>query len=169
MSDRGSILIVDDELGPRESLRFILKPHYETFTAGSGQEALQLLQERDFDLVTLDLNMPGLPGLDVLKAIRDLKPEAEVVIITGYGSLPNAQEAIRHGAGNFISKPFDAAEIVTIVAKCFERKSYESRIKAIIQKMNALGTPGSSMEDYSDSLLQKMEQEGKGQNDSERL
>ncbi len=151
MSDKETILIVDDELGPRESLRFILKPHYETITAGSGQEALKLLQEREIDLVTLDLNMPGISGIDLFKKIRALKPELEVIIITGYGSLANAQEAIRYGAGNFISKPFDMAEIITIVAKSFERKYYQFRIQAIVQEMKAIGASGESLENNSDS------------------
>ena len=151
MSDKGTILIVDDELGPRESLRFILNPIYEAITAENGQEALRLLGEREIDLVTLDLNMPGISGIDLLKKIRALKPEMEVIIITGYGSLANAQEAIQYGAGNFISKPFNLAEIITIVAKSFERISYRSRIKAIIQKMNALGDSGNSSADYLNS------------------
>jgi putative two-component system response regulator len=152
MSDRGTILVVDDEVGPRESLRFILKSRYEIITAGNGQEALRILHDRDIDLVTLDLNMPGLPGLNVLKEIRKMVPETEVIIITGYGNLSNAQESICYGAGNFISKPFNVAEIITIVSKCFERRLYNYRIKTIIQKIKALKTPTTNdVEDYFDS------------------
>ncbi len=109
------ILVVDDEVGPRESLRMILKPLYEVHTASGGQEALDLMRSKDIDVVTLDLNMPGLSGIDVLKEIRKFKPNTEVIVITGYGTLNNAQEAIRFGAGDFISKPFNTRKIISVI------------------------------------------------------
>jgi DNA-binding NtrC family response regulator len=129
-----TILVVDDEAGPRESLRMILKSRYEVDTASDGQEALRLIKNKDINVVTLDLNMPGLSGIEVLKEIRKLKPDTEVIIITGYGTLNNAQEAIRFGAGDFISKPFNVAEIISIVAKSFERRSYNLKIKSLFIK-----------------------------------
>ncbi len=142
MAQGGSILIVDDELGPRESLRMILKSMYDVHTASNGQEALKLLQKEDIDLVTLDLKMPGLSGLETLKEIKKFKPEVEIIIITGYGTLTNAQEAIRYGAGDFISKPFNVADIIAIIGKSFERRSYNLRIKSLFQKFNELKDAG---------------------------
>ncbi len=143
MAQMGSILIVDDELGPRESLRMILKPIYEVHTVSSGQEAIKFLAENeDIDLVTLDLKMPGLSGLDTLKEIKKIKPDIEIIIITGYGTLTNAQEAIRYGAGDFISKPFNVADIISIISKCFERRSYNLRIKNLVQQINELKSAG---------------------------
>ena len=77
MAQQGSVLVVDDELGPRESLRMILQPLYEVKTASNGQEALQFLQEGKIDLITLDLKMPGLSGLDVLREIKKMKYSGE--------------------------------------------------------------------------------------------
>jgi putative two-component system response regulator len=142
MAQAGSILIVDDELGPRESLRMILKPIYDVHTASNGQEALKFLQKEEIDLVTLDLKMPGLSGLETLKEIKRFKPEVEIIIITGYGTLTNAQEAIRYGAGDFISKPFNVADIIAIISKSFERRSYNLRIKTLFQKFNELKDTG---------------------------
>jgi putative two-component system response regulator len=142
MAEAGSILIVDDELGPRESLRMILKPIYDVHTASNGQEALKFLQKEEIDLVTLDLKMPGLSGLETLKEIKKFKPEVEIIIITGYGTLTNAQEAIRYGAGDFISKPFNVADIIAIISKSFERRSYNLRIKSLFQKFNELKDTG---------------------------
>jgi putative two-component system response regulator len=138
MPSKETVLVVDDEAGPRESLRMILKPLYEVHTASGGQEALDLIQNKDIDVVTLDLNMPGRLGIDVLKEIRELKPNTEVIVITGYGTLNNAQEAIRFGAGDFISKPFNVAEIISIVSKAFERRSHTLRINSIIECMERL-------------------------------
>jgi putative two-component system response regulator len=135
---REAILVVDDEAGSRESLRMILKPFYEVHTASDGQEALRLIQNRDVDVVTLDLNMPRLSGIEVLKEIRKLKPDTEVIVITGYGTLNNAQEAIRFGAGDFISKPFNVADVICIVGKSFERRRYNSKIKELVERLQSL-------------------------------
>ena len=74
MNSKGSILIVDDEVGPRESLRMILKPIYDIHTVENGQEALNFISKEKVDLITLDLNMPGLSGIDVLQKLRNCSP-----------------------------------------------------------------------------------------------
>ncbi len=136
--NRGTILIVDDEAGPRESLRMILKPIYNIFTACNGKEALEIIQKEKIDLVTLDLNMPGISGIEVLKEIKKIRSDIEVIIVTGYGTLKNAQEVIRYGAGDFISKPFNVADIVAIVSKAFERRNYNLKISNLIQQIKGL-------------------------------
>ncbi|MBI5968293.1 MAG: response regulator [Deltaproteobacteria bacterium] len=138
MAQRGSILIVDDEIGPRESLRMILKPIYYVHTASNGYEALQFIKREQVDLVTLDLKMPGISGIDVLREIKKLRADVEVIIITGYGTLTNAVEAIRYGAVDFISKPFNVAEIISIVSKSVERRNFNLKIKNLIQKIKDL-------------------------------
>ena len=146
MAQQGSILIVDDEAGPRESLRMILKPVYKIYTAANGKEALALIQKENIDLVTLDLNMPGLSGIDVLKEIKKIKSDVEVIIITGYGTLKNAQEVIRYGAGDFISKPFNVADIISIISKSFERRNYNLKINNLIQQIKGLRNVGDNQE-----------------------
>jgi putative two-component system response regulator len=146
MAQQGSILIVDDEAGPRESLRMILKPVYKIYTAANGKEALALIQKENIDLVTLDLNMPGLSGIDVLKEIKKIRSDVEVIIITGYGTLKNAQEVIRYGAGDFISKPFNVADIISIISKSFERRNYNLKINNLIQQIKGLRNIGDNQE-----------------------
>jgi DNA-binding NtrC family response regulator len=147
MAQKGSILIVDDEVGPRESLRMILKPIYEIYTATNGDEALQVIQNENIDLVTLDLRMPGLSGIDVLREIKKVRADVEVIVITGYGTLTNAQEAIRYGAGDFISKPFNVADIIAIISKSFERRNYNIKIKSLIQQIKDLRSAGPMKEE----------------------
>jgi len=142
MGNQGSILVVDDEIGPRESLRMILKPIYEVHTASNGHEALQSISREKIDLVTLDLKMPGISGIEVLKEIKKLHSDIEVVIITGYGTLTNAVEAIRYGAVDFISKPFNVAEIISIVSKTVERRNFNLKIKDLIHKIKELRLSG---------------------------
>jgi len=128
ISDK-SILIVEDEAGPRESLRMILKPFYNTLTASNGEQAIRIFQTQNVDLVTLDLNMPGMLGIEVLKEMKKMKPEVEVVIITALATLPNAQKAIQYGASDFLSKPFHVSEVITVIKKSFDRLESESKNK----------------------------------------
>lgn len=139
MAQQGSILVVDDEVGPRESLRMILQPHYEVKTASNGQEALQLLQKKKIDLITLDLKMPGLAGLDVLREIKKLNGEAAVIIITAYASLTNAHEAIRYGAADFISKPYNATDILAVVRRTVEQKQFNGKTRNLLDNFECPG------------------------------
>ena len=82
-----NILVVDDEIGPRESLRMILKPNYNVFCAEDGNAALQTLRGTEMDVVTLDLKMPGMSGMDTLKQIRLIDSDVMIIIITGFGTL----------------------------------------------------------------------------------
>jgi DNA-binding NtrC family response regulator len=129
MEPKGTILIVDDELGPRESLRMILKPHYDVHPAADGKEALNILRKEKIDVVTLDLKMPGLSGLDTLREIRRFYPDVEVVIITAYGSPQNVKEANRYGARSFICKPFNSMELLNYINNLFERRNYALKAK----------------------------------------
>jgi DNA-binding NtrC family response regulator len=122
VAPKETILIVEDEAGPRESLRMILKPFYDLYTAANGIDAIQLVQKHNISLVTLDLNMPGLSGIEVLKEIKKIKPDIEVIIITALATLPNAQVGLRFGASDFISKPFHVSEVLSIVQKSLERR-----------------------------------------------
>jgi DNA-binding NtrC family response regulator len=139
MEPRGTILVVDDEMGPRESLRMILKPYYEVHIASDGKEALNVLRQVKIDLVTLDLKMPGLSGLDMLREIRRFFPDVEVVIITAYGSPQNVKEANRFGVRSFICKPFNSMDLLNYINQLFEKKNYALKAKNQA-KYNALLT-----------------------------
>jgi putative two-component system response regulator len=138
MAQQNSVLVVDDELGPRESLRMILKPLFEVKTASNGQEALQCLQQIKIDLITLDLKMPGISGMDVLREIKKMNLDVPVIIITAFGTLPNAHEAIRHGAIDFISKPYNATDILSIVRRTVEQRQYNLKLKGLVETIKGI-------------------------------
>jgi len=138
MISKGSILIVDDEVGPRESLHMILKSMYDVHTVQNGEEAIKFISQKKVDLVTLDLEMPGLSGIEVLQEIKKLQPDIEVIIVSVHGTLSNAQKAILFGAGDFISKPFNVADIIATVSKAFERRSCHLKIESLIEKIRGL-------------------------------
>ena len=138
MSDKAGILIVDDELGPRESLKMVLKPFYKIYTAENGEKALEALKKHPIDLATLDLKMPGLSGTETLREMKKIKQDLEVIIITGFGSLKTAMEGIRYGAADYMLKPFDIAELVSIVNRTLERKKLNDRMKGFIRELGRL-------------------------------
>lgn len=120
-SERPRVLVIDDEMGPRESLRMLLKPSYEVFTADNVDSGLQLLQEKNPDVVVSDIRMPGTSGIEGLRKIREIDPHVSVIMLTGFGALETAKEALRLGANDYISKPFDAREMREVIAKNIER------------------------------------------------
>jgi response regulator RpfG family c-di-GMP phosphodiesterase len=116
----------------------ILKPIYDVHAVANGQDALDFLCRESVDLVTLDLRMPGLSGVDVLREIKKMRHDTEVVVITGYGTMNTAVEAFRLGAVDFIFKPFNVAEIISIVKKSVERRNFNLAIKNLLQRFKAL-------------------------------
>jgi response regulator RpfG family c-di-GMP phosphodiesterase len=127
-----TILVVDDEIGPRESLRMILKPYYNVFTVENGYAAIQMIRQIEVDAITLDLKMPGISGIDTLKEIRRIDQDVMVIIITGYGTLQSAIEAIRYGVFDYIPKPFNVPEIISMIDKAVQRRRLNVKIKGFL-------------------------------------
>ena len=110
------ILIIDDEEGIRESLRLILSDNYDLIVTDSGEQGLESLKnEESIGLVLLDIKMPKINGLDVLKEIKKQRPDVNVIMVTGYKSVDTAAEATKLGASSYIVKPFKADEILDSV------------------------------------------------------
>lgn len=128
---KANILVVDDEMGPRESLKMILNPHYNVYTADRGTQAVEMLKQHPVDLVTLDLKMPGFSGINVLEKVKQHDPDIEAIIITGYGSLDTAIEGLRLGAFDYISKPFDVNHILALVRRGLERRNAKSQLRQV--------------------------------------
>ena len=131
MNGKANILIVDDELGPRESLRMILSPYYNVHTAERGGEAIEILGQVPVDLVTLDLKMPSISGIKLLEMMKQHDPDIEAIIITGYGSLDTAVDGLRMGAFDYVSKPFDINHILSQVDRALQRRKARLRLKQI--------------------------------------
>jgi DNA-binding NtrC family response regulator len=115
------ILIVDDELGIRESLKLILENDYDISEATNGQECLEYLKQDPVDLVLLDIKMPKISGLDILKQIKSINPDIKVIMVTGYKSVETATKSIQTGAIDYIVKPFNSKEILEKVEKLLSR------------------------------------------------
>src|ERR1700731_5395168 len=120
-SDQPGILVIDDEVGPRESLRMLLKPDYQVHTADSVETGLKILREKGPDTIVMDIRMPGMTGIEGLRKIREIDPHLSVIMLTGFGALETAREALRLGANDYISKPFDAGEMREVIGRNVER------------------------------------------------
>jgi DNA-binding NtrC family response regulator len=117
------ILIVDDELIMRESLAGWLERDGHTVqTAASGEEALEKLKQTHFDIFLVDIKMEGMSGLEVLRRVKESDPDAEVVMITAYGSIPSAIEAMKDGAYDYMLKPFDPNELGVLIEKIIQHQ-----------------------------------------------
>ncbi len=130
-ASKPNILVVDDEMGPRESLKMILNPYYNVLIADRGAQAIEMLKRHSVDLVTLDLKMPGLTGINVLEKVKAHDPDIEAIIITGYGSLDTAIEGLRLGAFDYISKPFDVNHILSLVRRGLERRIAKAKLRQV--------------------------------------
>ena len=130
---RHQLLVVDDERGPRESLRMILSGSHQVTTAAEGAEALEILRTKSIDLVTVDLNMPGMRGDELMRTIRAEFPQTEIIIITGCGSVETAVEGIRHGVFDYLNKPFDVVQVMASVERALARRESRQRMVCFLE------------------------------------
>ena len=119
--EQPQILVIDDEMGPRESLRMLLKTQYQVHTADCVEAGIKLLKEKQPDTIVMDIRMPGMTGIEGLRKIREIDPHLSVIMLTGFGALDTAKEALRLGANDYISKPFDAGEMREVIGRNVER------------------------------------------------
>ena len=123
MTGRIRILVVDDELIVRESLiGWLKKSGYEVAGAEGGRSALAMLKEQEYDLIFLDIKMPDMGGIEVLDHIKTDYPHSMVVMITAYGSVETAVEAMKRGANDYLMKPFEPEQLVLLVEKLLQQK-----------------------------------------------
>ena len=128
MNDKANILIVDDEEVVRLShLRSLEGSDCNTRAAEDGRQAIQVMEQDPADVILLDLRMPGLDGMDVLKTIKQRWPESEVVVITGYPCIETAKEAVRLGAFNYLTKPLDPDEVMKAANDAMTQKRWSLR------------------------------------------
>ncbi|MBM3248541.1 MAG: response regulator [Candidatus Omnitrophica bacterium] len=111
------ILICDDELGIRESLKLILEKDYEVIETTNGKECLENLKTNPVDLILMDIKMPKSSGIEILKEIKSINPAIKVIMVTGYKSVETATEAIKAGASDYIVKPFSSKDVLEAIQK----------------------------------------------------
>ena len=155
-----TILVVDDDAANRVTLeRILTREKYRVIHAESGREAMQLMRSDRVDVVLTDLKMPGMSGIDLLKAARKVDPDVEVVVMTAYGTVESAVEAMKEGAYDFVSKPLSRLQLVTALRKALERRSLQAENRLLREQLAAVGEGEMiGRSDAMRSLLDEVEQ-----------
>jgi len=131
------VLIVDDEEQMRELLAKVLEKNgYQVTTAGDGGQALTVLEKEPMDLVVTDVRMPGLDGMEALKVIKELNPEIVVIIMTAFGSIDQAVQAVKEGAYDYINKPFKIEEMLLTIRKALEERRLRHEVTALRHELH---------------------------------
>ncbi len=139
MVERRCVLVVDDEVGPRESLRILLKQRYDVVAVDSVAAALDAIRQRRPDLIISDIRMPGVNGIEGLRRIREIDPDVAVIMLTGYADLTTARAAMQLDATDYVSKPFDVDEMLRMVERGIEttdRRRARSCATTELQRLN---------------------------------
>ena len=132
------ILVVDDEEPQRRVLAgFLRKAGYEVEAVGNADEALAVVASRTVDLVLTDLRMPGKTGVELLDAVHGVNPEIPVVVMTAYGTVSSAVDAMKRGAADYLGKPVDLDELEVLVARTLERRALVSENRALREQVES--------------------------------
>src|SRR5262249_9240483 len=135
---KGTLLIVDDEEGPRESLRLIFKEDYEILMAGDGPTAIELATKNKVDVAVLDIRMAGMSGIEVLGRLKTVEPSIEVVMMTAFETTDTMRQALRLRACDYINKPFDLSTMRSAVADAMQRRTMETEMLTEEEKLQEL-------------------------------
>jgi signal transduction histidine kinase len=133
-----TLLVVDDEEGPRQSLRMVFRNDYDVHTLESGERALEFVRARTVHAAVVDIRMAGISGIELLRKIKAVSPQTEVIMLTAYETLETARQAIRLGACDYLSKPFDLHTIRDAVARAMRLRSISENITATFERFRQL-------------------------------
>src|SRR5882724_11371781 len=135
---RATLLVVDDEEGPRQSVRVIFKDDYEVLMAADGPSAIELALKNRIDVAVLDIRMAGMSGIEVLERLKFVDPGIEVVMMTAFETTDTMRQALRLRACDYINKPFDIGTMRAAVATAMQRRTLESEIHNNAEKLQQL-------------------------------
>jgi two-component system response regulator HydG len=146
MSEPATLLVADDDPGLRESLeRTLTREGYRVLLASDGRAALERVQGGGIDLVVTDLKMPGLTGLDLLRAAKAIAPDLDVILLTAFGTVEEAVKAMKDGAYDFLTKPFRREQLLKLIDKALERRQLIQKNRALQQQLDDLRAKGQAI------------------------
>ena len=135
------ILLIDDDPGVRDSMERTLRAAgYSVQSASSGEEGFDVARNGGFDVILSDMKMPGISGLDILRRLRDLKVDAAFIIMTGFGTVETAVEAMKLGAVDFVQKPFFRDELLMRVRSASERRQLARQVELLQRQVEPPGS-----------------------------
>ena len=135
---RGAILVVDDEAGPRMSVKMALKDNYDIHMAADGPAAIEIVQNNKIDVAVLDIRMPGMSGVDVLERIKFLDPTIEAVMVTAFETTDTIRQSLKLRACDYLNKPYDISALRSAVSNAMQRRSFETEVLNNNEKLQQL-------------------------------
>jgi signal transduction histidine kinase len=129
---------VDDETGPRESLRIVFKDQYNVVTASCGRDGVKYAASNPVDVAILDIRMPDMSGTDVLRELKLIDPRTEIIMLTGYETIDTARAAVRYGAADYLNKPFDVFKMRETVARSFEKRRLSAEAASSLEELQSI-------------------------------
>ena len=146
MPEPATLLIADDDPGLRESLeRTLTREGYHVVLASDGNAALERLRGGGIDLVLTDLKMPGLTGIEVLRAAKAIAPDVDVILLTAFGTVEEAVRAMKDGAYDFLTKPFQRAQVLRLIRQALERRELIQQNRELQQRLDVLLQQGAAV------------------------
>src|SRR6266403_1041598 len=143
MAEPATLLVADDDPGLRESLeRTLTREGYRVVLASDGRAALERVQAGGVDLIVTDLKMPGLTGLELLRAAKAIMPDVDVILLTAFGTVEEAVKAMKDGAYDFLTKPFRREQLIKLIDKALERRDLIEQNRALKQQLEDLRAKG---------------------------
>ncbi len=133
-----TLLIVDDEEGPRQSLKIVFKHDYNVLLASNGVDAIQLAREQTVDIAVCDIMMFGMSGVDLLKELKEMDPSIEVVMLTAFETIETARQALRYGASDYLNKPFDIPSMRAAVRRAADKRRSAIEFKQTNEQLHEL-------------------------------
>jgi len=134
--NRANILVVDDDASVREALRVMLQENYNPILASSGPEALDKVQKLSFiDLVLLDITMPDMDGIEVLRQIKEMEPNLDVIMVTATNTAETAMKSVKYGAYYYVTKPFDIDDLTAIINSALQKRDLEKKNKVLTAEL----------------------------------
>jgi signal transduction histidine kinase len=157
VTDKRTLLIVDDEEGPRQSLRIVFKDDYRILVANDGAAALELARNHPVDVAVLDIRMCGMSGIDLLGRLKTMDPNLQVIMLTAYETVETARQALRFGACDYLNKPFDVGTMRSSVRTAMEKRLANIEIRSSTQKLSELKSEVVSLQTQQELLRSKGE------------
>jgi two-component system, sensor histidine kinase and response regulator len=136
--EKQTLLVVDDEEGPRQSLQMVFRNDYRVHAVSGGSQAIEFIRAHQVHAAILDIRMAGVDGVEVLRQIKTVSPQTEVIMLTAYETLETARQAIRHGACDYLSKPFDLPTIRDAVARAMRLRAISDNVAATFDRFHKL-------------------------------
>src|SRR5256885_17058487 len=139
MAEPATLLVADDDPGLRESLeRTLTREGYRVVPASDGRAARGRVQAGGVDLIVTDLRMPGLTGLELLRAAKAIRPDVDVILLTAFGTVEEAVKAMKDGAYDFLTKPFRREQLLKLISKALERRDLIEQNRALKKQLEDL-------------------------------